>query len=439
MIYVVGIGSAGLKSLTPRSLGVIEKAGLLVGTRRFLQEFEESKAERVLIAGGLEAVADKIESFVRRARSGIKKKNATVAVLATGDPLLFGIADFIINRFGKRSVSILPNLSIVAEAFALIKEDRNNAVVLSGHGRTIEELFGEFPCSKGQKVAIFTDAKNSPQVIAREMVERGMVTYTAYVIEAIGTEAESIGRSRLGALAKRTDFAPLNILILIPKIGSKTGPKVVYKIRPGVKSSDKEEVEVSRTRIGLPDRLFTSTTGMITKAEVRVVSLSKLDLRPSDVVWDVGAGCGSVAVEAARIACYGTVYAFEQKRTRAKDISENRRRFGVKNLKLIEGVAPEVLKRSGLERPTRVFVGGGGTAIESILSIVLKKILPSGVVVINCVTIETASVAFAFLEKKGWSREMVQVGVSRTKPAGILNILSAYNPVFIITGRAERV
>ena len=403
MIYVIGIGSTGVESLTPRALGVIENAGLLVGTLRFVSEFGESKAKRLLISGGLDSVADKIDAFISRAR--LKKRSATVAVLATGDPLLFGIADFIIKRFGKSGVTVLPNLSIVAEAFALIKESRNNAVMLSGHGRTIDELFGEFSGSgKERKVAIFTDKKNSPAVIARELIERGNDTYTAYVIEAIGTGAERVKRSTLGALAKGKEFAPLNILILIPKVKLER------------KRSGNAEVEVSGSRIGIPDKLFASSTGMITKAEVRVVSLSKLDLRPTDVVWDVGAGSGSVAVEAARNVSEGAVYAFEIKRNRAGDIRENIRRFGVRNMKLVEGRAPEVLKNRGVPRPTRVFIGGGGAAIESILSTVLKKILPGGVVVINCVTIETASSAFALLEKKGWSREMVQVGVSKAKP-----------------------
>ncbi|MBE9527766.1 MAG: cobalt-precorrin-7 (C(5))-methyltransferase, partial [Proteobacteria bacterium] len=156
MIYVVGIGATGALSLTERALGVVNKAGLLVGTRRFLGEFRESKAARVAIRGPLDAVAKEIEEFIATERAA--KRRATVVVLATGDPLLFGIAGFIIERFGKKGVTVLPNLSIVAEAFALIKEPQNGSIVLSAHGRTVEELFGEFPpegcVATGRKVAI---------------------------------------------------------------------------------------------------------------------------------------------------------------------------------------------------------------------------------------------------------------------------------------------
>jgi precorrin-6Y C5,15-methyltransferase (decarboxylating) len=439
MIYVVGIGASGVSSLTERALGVVLRAGLLVGTRRFLGEFPESEAKRVQIAGPLDDVATKIEEFIVAERAA--KRRPTVAVLATGDPLLFGIAGFIIERFGKRGVTVLPNLSIVAEAFALIKEPQNGSIVVSAHGRTIEELFGEFEFSDSvrtaRKIAIFTDKKNSPGAIAREAIKRGLfksVDCVAHVIEEIGTKSERVTTGTVAALARRKKFASLNILIFILKSGSKSGAKT----DPNGANSI-EIAGISPTRTGLPDVFFITSTGMITKSEVRTVALSKLDVRATDVVWDVGAGCGSVAIEAARLASKGMVYAFERHKTRVRDIKKNSIRFGLRNLKIIEGEAPLELRAKKIARPSRVFIGGGGgpggAGIAAILSAVIKRIEPDGVIVVNCVTLETASSATAYFEKRGWAREVVSVAVTRTKPVGGVNILSALNPVFIITAR----
>ncbi|MBE9529531.1 MAG: precorrin-6Y C5,15-methyltransferase (decarboxylating) subunit CbiT, partial [Proteobacteria bacterium] len=259
-----------------------------------------------------------------------------------------------------------------------------------------------------------------------------------YVIEEIGTKNQCVTSGTVAALAKRKKFAPLNILVFVPKPVPKSVPKPGPKTKPKTESV-KELSGIAPTRTGLPDSLFTSSTGMITKSEVRTVALSKLDVRVTDVVWDVGAGCGSVAVEAARLATRGTIYAFERKKVRVGDIRENSIRFGVANLKVIEGAAPAVLRSAKIVRPSRVFIGGGGgpggKGIAGILSAVLKRIEPDGVIVVNCVTLETASCTMAYLDKRGWAREMVSVAVTRTKPVGGVNILSALNPVFIITAR----
>ena len=148
------------------------------------------------------------------------------------------------------------------------------------------------------------------------------------------------------------------------------------------------------------------------------------------MVWDIGACSGSVAIEAGRITGT-TVFAVEKDRKRIKDIRENKKRFGA-DLKIIEGTAPAALK--GLPRPDAVFAGGGGKGIKEILAAVEKALKPGGRVVVNAITMETASAAFEFF-RNGWTRELVLASVSKARQAGDLNMLSAHNPVFIIKGK----
>jgi precorrin-6Y C5,15-methyltransferase (decarboxylating) CbiT subunit len=191
---------------------------------------------------------------------------------------------------------------------------------------------------------------------------------------------------------------------------------------------------------------------MITKVDIRVLALSKMRLERDSVVWDIGAGSGSVAVEAALIADVGTVYAIEKDAKRVRDILKNRERFRAWNMEVINGRAPGCLKARSLPAPDAVFVGGGGKGLSAILDYVAGRIKTGGRVVVNAVTIETAYRAFGFFKVKGFSREMTLVGVSKVRAPGAakargagsargaakgaseLNMLSADNPVFIIVG-----
>ena len=179
---------------------------------------------------------------------------------------------------------------------------------------------------------------------------------------------------------------------------------------------------------------------MITKAEIRAAVLSKLGLRADSIVWDIGSGSGSVAVEAARIAASGRVYAVEKDKRRIADIEVNRARFAASNLDIVHGKAPGCLKRLKTP-PDSVFIGGGGDGVVEILGYASSRMRRGAVAVVNAITIETAGKAFGFFKKRGWERELVLMSVSRTKEIGeagkgpSLNMLSANNPVFIITGR----
>ncbi len=407
MIHLVGIGVDGAGSLTARACGIISRAGMLVGGQRHLGEFPDFSGERVEIRGGLEKAASSIEKYLKG--GGARR----VAVLATGDPLFFGIGAFLIKRFGKKSIEVVPNVSTVQEAFARVKESWAGAKVVSAHGRDkdLSALCGE--AARHDTLAVFTDPHNTPARIAKAMMDAGIDGFTVHVCEALGMPEERVASGSLEKIAALRKFHPLNIMILI---------------------RDGKRAAIAPYRVGIPDVEFAHSSGMITKEEIRVITLSKLALKPGSVVWDIGAGSGSVAIEAALAVCPAAVYAFEKNKVRAKEIRANMVKFGARNLEVVEGEAPRSIIGRKLPGPDAVFVGGGGAALASILSYASGRLKPGGRLVVNAVTIESASVAYAFLKKKGWTREMVVVNLSKAKELGELSLLKANNPVSIIKG-----
>ena len=326
MIHVIGIGAGGRKSLGDSALSIIEKAGLIVGGKRHLAEFPESRARKVAVTGSLDEIARSIREEIKNER------RAVVAVLATGDPLLYGIAGYIIRKFGKKRVEVIPNVSTVQEAFAMIKESSNGVKVVSAHGRQADYSALASVLRDNDRVAIFTDPVNTPAKIAKEMLGRGVGERRAFVCESIGTPNERVVEGTMKTLSAKKSFAPLNVLIFINE-GTVSG--------------------VARSVPGYSDKLFSHSPWMITKEELRVVSLSKLDIDRKSMVWDIGACSGSVAIEAALCAPLGTTWAIEKDKKRLSDIRKNKLRFNVPNLEIIAGEAPACIP-SDLPAPDAV-------------------------------------------------------------------------------------
>lgn len=180
---------------------------------------------------------------------------------------------------------------------------------------------------------------------------------------------------------------------------------------------------------GIPDEMFTRGKIPMTKEEIRVITLAKARLAPGQIIWDIGAGTGSLSVEAARLAPGGVVYAVEKNPGGLELINENIRRFGTGNVVPVAGEAPAVL--NDLPAPHSVFIGGSGGRLEEILNCVTDKVMPDGRIVINAVTLETAARMTA--PPEGWRCEMIQLQVSRAVPTGRVHMWRALNPVCVIT------
>ena len=184
--------------------------------------------------------------------------------------------------------------------------------------------------------------------------------------------------------------------------------------------------------LGLPEEALAHQGGLITKTEVRAVALAALQLLPGLTLWDVGAGCGSVGLEASLLLPGGRIIAVEQDRERAAQIRANADKFGVRHLEVVCGRAPECL--ASLPDPQRVFIGGGGPDLAEILQTVLGRLGRGGRVVLTAALLETLETARSVLAQAGWEVEVTQLQVSRSRPLAGSIFMQALNPVWIVTG-----
>ncbi|TBL78277.1 precorrin-6y C5,15-methyltransferase (decarboxylating) subunit CbiE [Paenibacillus thalictri] len=400
-IQIIGIGDDGASGLNEQVLSYVREAQVLVGGERHLAMFPESQAERIVLKGGLSGIVDDL--LERRTRSSI-------VVLASGDPLFFGVAGFIAKKAGAGAVQIHPHLSSVQLAFARLGDSWQDAVLESVHGRPIRGLAQRIDGKA--KIALLTDETNNPAVIARYLLDFGMDEYEAFVAENLGGEDERCGHWTLADMAASSTFSPLNIVILRRKSGS-------AEARRGFGFEDEEFHQRK------PDK------GLITKKEVRVLSLSELKLKADSIVWDIGAGSGSVAVECAKLASRGQVYAVEKNEADMENIELNLRKFRA-DFTAIQAKAPAGL--DGFPDPDAVFIGGSGGELRELLHICCSRLRVGGRIVVNAATIETLADTQKALREEGYEVRVALVQIARSKPILDMTRFEGLNPIYVITG-----
>ena len=296
-------------------------------------------------------------------------------------------------------------------AFAKIKETWHDAEIVSSHGRDIERIVEA--ARRNNKVGIFTSSGDEPKKIAEALLKDDLADFNAYICEDLGSSTEKITTCSLNEVRQK-GFSPLNVMILIKN--SKTSPNT--KIMDNI--------------LGIPDAFFSHGNGMITKEEIRAISLSKMRIREESVIWDIGAGSGSIAIEAGRIAKMGKVYAIEKKHDRIEQINENMKNFLMKNIEVIEGEAPDCLK--GLREPDSVFIGGSSGRLKTILEVCSKSMRNKGRIIINAITLDTLKTATDSLKWLNMPCEIVSVNISKSKGISDSIFFEAQNPVYIISG-----
>jgi precorrin-6Y C5,15-methyltransferase (decarboxylating) len=403
VIDVVGLG-LGPNDLTPTHRRIIEAADILVGGRRLLDFFSDKPVEKKVIGKDVDGVI----AYIRQ-----RMKRKSVVVLASGDPLFFGIGAKLIDAFGPDRVAIHPNISSIAAAFARIKEPWDGVRVLSLHGRNNEnDLFRLL--AEEDRVAVLTDPERTPAWLAQRVRETHGDGFRLAVMEALGTEFERCGWYRL-ADAAAMQFRQPNIAVLKRAPETKPGPSRLY--------------------LGTPDDEFEHHRGLITKSEVRAVTLSKLGLAPGQVFWDLGAGSGSVAIEASLFLGNGRIIAVEQNPERIAQIKTNARRFGLRKLRVVQAVLPAGLAR--LPKPDRIFIGGGGKDLVRIIGAGARYLRPNGRIVINTVLLPNVTIAMESLKALGYATDLIQIQIHRSREMPWTERLEALNPVWIITGRSR--
>jgi precorrin-6Y C5,15-methyltransferase (decarboxylating) len=399
-LSVIGIG-LGPEDLTAKHLSIIAQAEVLVGGRRLLAHFADSRAEKMVIGRDLDGVI----AFIAR-RLGRR----AIVVLASGDPLFHGIGTRLAEAFGPERVVIYPNVSSVAAACARIREPWESLPVVSFHGRKNEaEVFRVLDAA--ERAAVLTDPVHNPAWLARELQRRGPGRFRLCVLECLGGSDERFAWYDAQE-AEALTFRDPNLVIL--------------------KRPPAPDIGRQPLTLGTPEESFVHSRGLITKSEIRAVALAKLRLLPGQTLWDLGAGSGSVALEATLLVKKGRVVAVEKDPERAAQIRANAERFGVRSLEVVQADLPAGL--AGLPQPDRIFIGGGGRDLGRIIAAAVRRLKPGGIVVVNAVLLSNLTTALESFRKSGFGAEVVQVLIQRGREMPGGERLEALNPVWIVSG-----
>lgn len=397
-VNVIGMGMSP-RDLTAIHLQMIGDAQVLVGGRRHLASFPESRAKRVEINRDLAAVT----AVIRGAMA-----SRSVVVLASGDPLYYGIGAYLIRSLGHRHLRIWPNVNAVAAAFARIGRPWHDAVVVSLHGRGNERHLLSV-MNRSTCLAVFTDHRHSPAWLGQRLVQFGYSAARLCVMERMGYADEAV-RWFGPAEAAAESFREPNLVVI--ETGYQNTSESVY--------------------LGIPEECIQHERGLITKSEVRAVCLSKLQLKPGMVLWDLGAGSGAVGIEASCLIGDGAVYAVEKNAGRVAQIRANCLELGAAAVQVIESDLPAGMGE--LPDPDRIFIGGGGRALGTIIAKAAGRLKTGGIMVVNAVLLESMQNAVEAMRAQGLRTDLVQIQISRsrTMPAG--DRMEALNPVWIICG-----
>ena len=395
MISLIGMGSGCPESLTAQGLAALQSAGLILGAKRLLEHLPAGCTDNCKAVYKPEDILACLTA----------QPDTDTAVLYSGDTgFCSGAAKLLpLLRVMGYSVQVLPGLSSVQLLAAAVGRPWQDWKLVSAHGRACDPVAEVLA---HPQVFFLTGGGDTPATLCAKLTAAGLGAAHALVGENLGTPAEAIRFGLARELAEQT-FAPLSVLLI------------------------EREALPSRRTPGLPDDAFIRGAVPMTKQEVRAAALAKLGIRPSDILWDVGAGTGSVSVELALAASRGHVYAVECDPDACALIRKNREKFRAYNLTLIESRAPEAL--ADLPAPDAVFVGGTKGGMDGVLEAIYCK-NPDARVCISAIALETLSTAVAALTARGLTAEVTQIAVSRTRPAGRLHLLTANNPIFLITG-----
>lgn len=396
-IHIIGVSSSELSS---EKRNILTECSLIVGGKRLLHLCDDIPVKTVSITP--------LNTALAIIRENLAKGN--VAVLASGDPLFFGIGKRLIVEFGSEAVQIYPVLSSLQEAFSRFKLPWDDAKIISLHGRNHIHTPGLLLANT--KTVVFTDNENSPDKLAAIIVDylerigehSLLADCEILVAEDLGSDDEKLYSGSLQETAA-SSFSSLNVMCLL---------------------SPKNEFESS---FGLHEEEIQHSRGLITKAEIRAITLHRLHLPNEGVFWDVGAGSGSISIEAARMNPGLTVYAIERKQEELENIKANIRKYGCYNVIPVAGNALDVL--ANLPAPHRVFIGGNGGQLEGIVREAASRMADGGSVVANGVIEKTITQAPKIMKDQGLTVTQSRINFSRTDTDGQEVV---FNPITIITG-----
>ena len=394
-VTLIGMGSGQPENLTLQGLAALRQADLILGARRLLAVLPAGCTENRAAAYRPDEVAELLQT-----------SGAENAVLVySGDTGFYSGASSMMEKLEALGVRarVLPGLSSIQLLAAALGRPWQGWNLVSAHGRTCDPVA---ECMQGRPTFFLTGGSEDPATLCAQLTAEGFGDVQAVVGQCLGTPEEKLFRGSVKELAAGR-FNSLSVLLV-------------------------EAAEVLPRRApGLPDEAFERGDVPMTKQEVRAAVLAKLAVHPEDILWDVGAGTGSVSVELALAAPRGRVYAVECRPEGCALIKANREKFRTRNLVLVEGLAPAAL--SDLPAPDAVFIGGSKGNLAAIVDAALDK-NPDARICVSAIALESLSASVAALTAKGRTVQVSQIAVSRAKAVGGLHLMMAQNPIYLITG-----
>ncbi len=393
-VYIIGVGLGNPDTMTLQAHRAIAQCDLLIGAKRLLEPYGE-KSCQALIAP--EAIAQAVQAHT----------TGDVAVLLSGDVGFYSGAKKLYALLPQAIV--IPGVSSVQYICAKLHTAWDDVYLVSAHGRS-HNAVGDIQCHS--KTLVLTGSNFTPMDLIAQLVAWGLGQCAVAVGENLSYQSERIVTGTAQEL-QSMDFGPLSVALV-------ENPQPIVPPAAGPRLRDEDFI-----RDAVP----------MTKAEVRKLAVCQMHVASDHVLWDVGAGTGSVTVELALAACGGQVFAVEQKADAVALLRQNKANFALPNITIIEGTAPQALQE--LPAPDGVFIGGSSGNLQEIVSCVLEK-NPTARLVITAVTLETVAQVTALLAEGGFEDvEMVQLSATRTRLAGRYHLMDAQNPVWVFSAQGK--
>ncbi len=399
--YIVGIGPGNHEYIYPLAQKAIEGADVLIGGKRNLEEFAYLKKETVVIDGKLAPVVALIEQ---------QWQEKSIVVLASGDTGLFSIRAYLQKKLPKIPFTVLPGISSLQYLIAKCNVNLNDLKIITLHGN--HEVNLRDTVARNPVTAIFTGGSNSPQAIAARLATMNFAKLSVTVGENLSYPNEVLVTDTPEAIAKM-HFGDLSLML--------------------VKNNAVDERPWPYHTMGLPDESFLRDEVPMTKSEIRAIISSKLRLKADSKVLEIGAGTGSVTIEAALTAHEGHVWALEKNPAAVELCKKNIERFCLDNVTLIEGTAPEAIP--SLSDLDAIFIGGSGGNMKNIIEVFGSAPVR---LVVSAITVESVAEALDAMKEFGFEGiEIVQAAVARSKRAGSKHLMMGMNPITILSGERK--
>lgn len=405
-IHIVGIGDDGMEGLTGHAKSLVGAAEIVVGSKALLDRIPgDVSAERVTCDGGLNELEHCIAELPPK----------QTVLLASGDPLFYGIARYLTDTIGKDRFEIVPHVSSMQLAFARVKESWDDAYLTNLAVQPLDRVVDVVRSS--ERVGLFTTETIPPSAVAEALLDRRIDYFNAFVCENLGTPNETVTQGDLESIRGQS-FSPLNVMVLVRRSGAADLPSGKTRAR----------------LFGNPDDFFLQSRpkrGLLTPSEVRCIALAELELQPDTIVWDVGAGSGALAIEAAGIASKGKVFAIEMDAEDYNLMLSNAENFDVPSLVPVHGQAPAAWQ--SLPDPTAVFVGGSGRIVPDLVAGAASR-MKSGRIVVNVSSPDNLVAVQNVLDEVGFRTEVRMINIARGQQQLDRVRFESLNPTFLVIG-----